>query len=336
VFSIMRKLLCKFSQCPARAFFPITKKMNVPKQRLNWSIALLLIIGVLAVSTSSILIRLANLKAGAGGFGFSLVLAASRLTLSALILLPAWPKIQWNSLQSGARRYAAAAGLCLALHFALWITSLSYTSIAASTALVTTNPVWVALLSRFWFGEKLSKVSIAGIAVALAGGMAIAVGSAGAPSAGSLQLLGDFLALAGSWAVSLYLLLGREAQRRGLGIGGYIAIAYTVAAIVLLPLPIGFGVTYTGYPHIVYFYILLTAALPQLVGHTILNWAVVQISPTLVTLAILFEPVGASILGYLLFGEMPGQAVLAGAALLLLGVGTATVGAQKSQSTVRS
>ena len=166
--------------------------------------------------------------------------------------------------------------------------------------------------------------------------MAIAVGSAGAANVGSLQLLGNFLALAGSWAVSLYLLLGREAQRRGLGIGGYIAIAYTVAAIVLLPLPIVFGVSYTGYPHIVYFYILLTAALPQLVGHTILNWAVVQISPTLVTLAILFEPVAASILGYLLFGEVPAPAVLAGAAVLLFGVATATVGAKKSQSTVNS
>ena len=305
--------------------------MNLLQKPPNWSIALLLIIGVLAVSTASILIRLANLKAGAGGLGFSLVLAASRLTLSALILLPAWRNIQWKALQPGARRYAAAAGLCLALHFALWITSLSYTSIAASTALVTTNPVWVALLSRFWFGEKISKMSIAGITIALAGGMAIAVGSAGAEGAGNSQLLGDFLALAGSWAVSLYLLLGREAQRRGLGIGGYIAIAYTVAAIVLLPLPLIIGTSYTGYPNIVYLYILLTAALPQLVGHTIINWAVVQISPTLVTLAILFEPVAASCLGYLLFGEMPAPAVLAGAGVILFGVAAATVGSQKSE-----
>ncbi|WP_373537548.1 DMT family transporter [Microcoleus sp.] len=304
--------------------------MNFPKQPQNWSIALLLIIGVLAVSTSSILIRLANMEAGAGGLGFSLILAASRLSLSSLILLPAWQKIQWNSLQPGARRYAAAAGLCLALHFALWITSLSYTSIAASTALVTTTPVWIALLSRFWFGEKLTKMSIAGITIALAGGMAIALGSAGAESAGSSKLLGDFLALAGSWVVSLYLLLGREAQRRGLGIGGYIAIAYTVAAIVLLPLPLALGTRYTNYSHIVYFYILLTAVLPQLIGHTILNWAVVQISPTIVTLAVLFEPVAASFLGYLLFREVPAPAVLAGAAILLFGVATATVGAKKS------
>jgi len=186
-------------------------------------------------------------------------------------------------------------------------------------------------LSRFWFGEKLSKMSIAGITIGLIGGMAIALGSTGADNAGNTQLFGNFLALTGSWAVSLYLLLGREAQRRGLGIGGYIAIAYTVSAIVLLPLPFAFGTSYTGYPNIVYLYILLTAALPQLVGHTILNWAVVQISPTLVTLAILFEPVAASCLGYLLFGEMPAPAVLTGAGVLLFGVATATFGAQKSQ-----
>ncbi|NJK66261.1 MAG: DMT family transporter [Microcoleus sp. SU_5_3] len=304
--------------------------MNLPKQPPNWSIALVLIIGVLAISTSSILIRLANISAGTSGLGFSLVLAASRLTLSALILLPAWQKIQWNPLQPGARRYASAAGLCLALHFALWITSLSYTSIAASTALVTTNPVWVAILSRFCFGEKLSKLSVLGITVALLGGITIALGSSGGTNIGSNQLLGNFLALAGSWAVSLYFLLGREAQRRGLGIGGYIAIAYTVAAIVLLPLPFAFNTSYTGYSYIVYFYILLTAIVPQLIGHTVFNWAVAQISPTLVTLAILFEPVGASFLGYLLLREVPTPAVLGGAGVLLFGVAVATFGGQKS------
>jgi drug/metabolite transporter (DMT)-like permease len=193
---------------------PLNQNMNLSKQLPNWSIALVLIIGVLAVSTSSILIRLANQAAGTGGLGFSLVLAASRLTLSAIIILPAWRKLLQQPVQPGSWLYASAAGLCLAAHFALWITSLSYTSIAASTALVTTNPVWVALLSRFWFGEKLSKLSVAGIAIALFGTIAIALGSSGDTNTGSNQLLGDFLALAGSWAVSLYLLLGREAQRR--------------------------------------------------------------------------------------------------------------------------
>jgi drug/metabolite transporter (DMT)-like permease len=262
--------------------------MNPPKQQPDWSIALVLIIGVLALSTSSILIRLANQEVGTNGVGFSLVLAASRLTLSALMVLPAWPKLLQQSLQSDAWLYASGAGLCLAAHFALWTTSLSYTSIAASTALVTTNPVWVALLSRFWFGEKLSKLSVTGIAIALAGTIAIALGSASPANTGSNQLLGDFLALAGSWAVSLYLLLGREAQRRGLGITGYIAIAYTAAAIALLPLPLAFNASYTGYSQVVYVCILLTAIVPQLVGHTIFNWAVARISPTFI--AVLYSP----------------------------------------------
>jgi drug/metabolite transporter (DMT)-like permease len=292
--------------------------------------ALVLIIGVLAISTASILIRLAYREAGTGGLGFSLVLAASRFALSALIVLPAWPKLLKQPLQPGVSLYAGAAGLCLAAHFALWITSLSYTSIAASTALVTTNPVWVALLSRFWFGEKLSKLSVTGIAIALVGTIVIALGSAARANGDSNPLLGDFFALPGSWAVSLYLLLGREAQRRGLGISGYSAIAYTTAAIALLPLPLAVNANYAGYSQAVYVCILLTVIVPQLIGHTIFNWAVVRISPTLVTLAILFEPVGASYFGYLVFGEVPAPAVLAGAGVLLLGVASATFGTQKS------
>ena len=306
--------------------------------------ALVLIIGVLAISTASILIRLAYREAGTGGLGFSLVLVASRFALSALIVLPAWPKLLKQPLQPGVSLYAGAAGLCLAAHFALWITSLSYTSIAASTALVTTNPVWVALLSRFWFGEKLSKLSVTGIAIALVGMIVIALGSAAPANGDSNPLLGDFFALPGSWAVSLYLLLGREAQRRGLGISGYraiayttaaiayttAAIAYTTAAIALLPLPLAVNANYAGYSQAVYVCILLTAIVPQLVGHTIFNWAVVRISPTLVTLAILFEPVGASYFGYLVFGEVPAPAVLAGAGVLLLGVAAAAFGTQKS------
>ena len=299
--------------------------MNFSKKPQSWLVALILIVGVSSLSTAAILIRLANVAAGDRTVGFSLVLAASRLTLAALILIPTWPKIQWRSLQPGALLYAATAGGCLALHFALWITSLSYTSIAASTALVTTNPIWVAILSALWYGEKPGKMRVCGIGIGLLGGAAIGFGDMSATSAGSNPLLGDCLALMGSWAVSLYLLLGREAQRRGLGIGSYIAIAYSTAAIILLPLPLAFNASYSNYPNNVYVYILLTAILPQLIGHTSLNWAVLWISPTLVTLAVLFEPVGASFLAYLLFQEVPTLPVLAGAAVLLCGVAIAAL-----------
>ncbi|MBD1938383.1 DMT family transporter [Microcoleus sp. FACHB-68] len=303
--------------------------MSLAERPARWQVGLVLIAGILAISTAAIFIRLAIAAAGAGGVGFSLVLAASRLALAGLILLPTWRRIQFNRLDRGALRFAGMAGFFLALHFATWITSLSYTSIAASTALVTTNPVWVAILSWLWFKEKPTAQQAAGIAIAFAGGLCIGFADAGSADAGSNPLWGDFLALLGSVAISLYLLLGREAQRRGLGIGGYVAVAYTVAALVLLPLPPMFGAGYIGYPREVYLYLLLMAIFPQLIGHTSFNWAVVWISPTLVTLAILFEPVGSSLLGYLLFREVPPVPVLGGAAVLLAGVAIAALGARK-------
>ncbi len=140
-----------------------------------WTIVLILGLGIFALSTGAILIRLAFQAAGVQGVGFSLILAASRLSLAALLLLPAWRNIKPQSLQSGSVIYAGVAGGFLALHFATWITSLSYTSIAASTAIVTTNPVWIALFS-FRFGEKPKPSTLVGITLALMGGLAIGLG----------------------------------------------------------------------------------------------------------------------------------------------------------------
>jgi drug/metabolite transporter (DMT)-like permease len=294
-------------------------------------VGLVLVGGVFAISTAAIFIRLAISSAGVSGVGFSLFLAASRLAIASLLLLPAWRNLRHTQLAPGALRYAAAAGFCLAVHFATWITSLSFTSIAASTTLVTTNPVWVALLSWLWFKEKPTKLTILGIAVAFAGGVLIALGDTGAVSAGTNPPLGNFLALAGAWMISLYLLLGREAQRRGLGIGSYVVVAYSAGALVLLPLPLIVGSNYVGYPVAVYLYILLMAVASQLVGHTTINWAMRWISPTFVTLAILFEPVGSSFLGYLIFNELPGLLVLLGAVVLLGGVAVAIYGSREKQ-----
>lgn len=300
--------------------------MKILKQPLPWQVGLVLVAGVFAVSTAAIFIRLAIASAGVRGVGFSLFLSASRLAIASLLLLPAWRNLKPSQLSPGALRYAAAAGICLAVHFATWITSLSFTSIAASTTLVTTNPVWVALLCWLWFKEKLTRLTVVGIGVAFVGGVLIALGDTGAVSAGNNPPLGNFLALVGAWMASLYFLLGREAQRRGLGIGSYVVVAYSTGALVLLPLPLIVGSNYVGYPVAVYAYILLMAVLSQVLGHTTLNWAVRWISPTLVTLAILFEPVGSSFLGYLIFNEVPGLLVLVGAGVLLSGVAIAISG----------
>ncbi|MGB3560343.1 MAG: DMT family transporter [Geitlerinemataceae cyanobacterium] len=302
-----------------------TPLINAPKSS---KIIAVLGVGVLAVSTAAIWIRLAISSAGVSGVGFSLVLAASRLTLASLLLIPTWHRVPWRQISRSAIVYALAAGVFLAVHFATWITSLSYTSIAAATTLVTSNPLWVTLLSWLWFGEKPTFRTVLGIAIALTGGILISVGGTAQTATASNPLLGNFLALVGAWTVSFYLLLGREAQRQGLGLGGYGIVAYGSAALVLLPLPGLFGASYAGFPPVVYFYILMTALLPQLVGHTSINWAVRWVSPTLITLMILFEPVCASILGYWIFGEVPTFWVLVGAVVLLMGVAIAALGAR--------
>lgn len=210
----------------------------------GWKIAAVLLVGILAISFGSILVRLALRASGDQSLAFSLVMSAGRLALAALLLAPGWTR----PLEGRAGLpFALAAGGFLALHFAFWITSLSYTSVAASTALVTTNPVWVTLLGWWLFGERPSFLTLLGVGVALLGGVLIGLGDSEG-GGGANPLLGDFLALLGAVAASCYFLLGREAQRRGLSTWAYVRVAYTAAALLLLPLPYLFGGGYGGIP----------------------------------------------------------------------------------------
>ncbi|WP_139240562.1 DMT family transporter [Geitlerinema sp. PCC 9228] len=299
------------------------------------TITAIIVIGLLAVSTSAVLIRLAFDAYGARNTSISLLIAASRLTVAAAIWLPVAKNRRGGSPMPALTPwhsgwiYTALAGVFLAAHFAAWIASLAYTSIAASTTIVTSNPIWVALISWLWFREKPTAVTTLGIAIAVAGGAIVAQGDAS--SVGSHPAWGNFLALLGSWCVSGYLLLGRQAQRQGMPFSGYIAVAYTTAALCLLPIPPLLGLSYIGNTLEFYFYILALALLPQLVGHTSFNWAVRWVSPTWVTLVILFEPVLASLLGYFFFQEVPSVWVLLGAMILLVGVAIAVAGQKPSR-----
>jgi drug/metabolite transporter (DMT)-like permease len=296
----------------------------------KWQVILILILGVIAVSTAAIFIRLCQQIANLNGVGFSLFIAASRLIITAFIILPAWRNLRPEQGQKKAYYYALSAGCCLAFHFACWITSLSYTSIAISTTLVTTNPLWITIISRFYFQEKITKITFLGIIIALIGGLFIANQNLQITGINPNPILGNSLALIAAFFASLYLLFGRESQKYGLNIKSYIAIAYTTAALILLPLPFLFNTSYFGYPKLVYFYLILMAIIPQLIGHTSFNFAVKFISPTLVSLAILFEPIGSSFLAWLIFRENVSTAVLIGAMVLLFGVAIAILGTQKT------
>lgn len=308
--------------------------MKTLNQSPYWLVIAIVFLGVVAISTGSIFVRLAIDAAGVRGVGFSLLISASRLSIAALLLTPTWGRVSWRTYKLEGIFYAIAAGICLASHFAVWITSLSYTSIAASTTIVTTSSIWVAVLSWLWWRERPGKATILGMMIALSGGMIIGLADAKLPTVASNPIAGNILALIGAITAALYLMLGREAQQRGLSLSAYIAIAYTIGAMILLPLPLLWGVKYTGHSATVYFYLILMGLVPQLIGHTSFNWAVNRTSPTLVTLAILLEPVGASFLGYLLFGEVPSTQLILGAIVILTGVAIATIAnnASKTQS----
>ena len=281
-----------------------------------------LLVGVLAVSFAAVFIRLAFEAVGARGLPESVLIAAGRLLVASFLVAPlAAPSRPWRRVRRPLG-IAALAGVFLGLHFLLWIASLAYTSIAASTTLVTTNPVWIALVEAFFFKKNIAPATWLGIGLAVLGGAVIGLADAGGTAAGPAPLFGDLLALLGAWAVSLYFLLGREAQR-ALGTTGYVGVAYPAAALFLLPLPWLLGESYLGHAPPFYLWVFLLAAVPQMLGHTSLNYAVRFLGPTIVTLFVLFEPVIASVLGFFFFKEIPPPGVFLGAGVLLLGVGIA-------------
>jgi len=288
-------------------------------------VALVLAVGVAAVSTAAILVRLALRAAGpeASPVALAFALAGVRLALAAALVAPAWRGLRGPGPRPGALRLAAWAGLALGVHFATFITSIGYTSIAASVTLVTSSPVWVALAVWLVWGERPHAATVAGIAIALAGGAVIAFADAGGGSAGRAPLLGDALALAGAVSFSGYLLLAHEAQRRGLALRHVIAITYGVAAVVVLPLPWAVGSGYGSWPAPFWVCAVGLALGPQLVGHSSLQWAVRRVGPTVVALAVLTEPALSTLGGLLVFGERPGPLVAAGAVVLLAGVALA-------------
>lgn len=285
-------------------------------------ILLVVVIGIIGVSLAAIWVRLAvDTVMVDNQVGFSLFLAASRMILATIILLPTWKNLKLDRAKSAANYYAIAAGLCLAIHFATWITSLAYTSITASTVLVTTNPIWVGLFSWWWYGEKLSLQGIIGIGIALFGGAIMAISDSNIDGSYSNPILGDVLALIGAVMSSLYMIFGSQAQRRGLDTGSYVAIAYFTAALCLFPLPFLFKVSYLGYQGKVYLYVCLMALMSQIIGHTSLNWSMRWISPTVISLSLLFEPVIASLVGAIVFGEVPSINLLLGGCIILGGIG---------------
>ncbi len=276
--------------------------------------SLLLAVGVVAISCAAVLIRLADAP--------PLAIAAFRLGIASLVLLPLGLSLAGSEIRgllTSQWRLLLLAGVLLALHFALWIASLSYTSVASSVVLVTATPLFVALASWIVFHERVRKATFLGIALSLAG--ASLIGYAGFRQADS-ALSGNVLALSAAIAMAGYLLVGRR-LRRNAGLLAYTSVVFTVAALVLLSAAAVTGTPLRGYSTATYGAMLALALVPQLMGHVSLNWALRYLPATMVTVAVLGEPVGASFLAWVALGEAPTALEFSGGVLMLLGVALA-------------
>ncbi|HYF63597.1 MAG TPA: DMT family transporter [Herpetosiphonaceae bacterium] len=286
-----------------------------------------LTVGILIASTSAILFKLAE-RSGAP----ALVIAAGRLTLASLILTPvAWGRAGTQIRRIGRRDAAltVAAGVLLAIHFASWFASLVYTSVASSSALVATIPIWVAAASVFLFGERLPRQVVLGILIAFAGSVVIGFSDSGGAATGSNPLLGDALALVGAVGAASYYLVGRSVQRR-VSLLPYIWLCYGTAALVLLGWALLSGASFAGYGQGFWLAVLGLAVGPQLLGHTAFNWSLRHLSATFVSVAALGEPIGSTLLAWLILDQTPRPLQLVGGAVLLAGIFVATSG-EKSE-----
>ncbi len=299
--------------------------MNEERARLTLPFAI--ITAILAVSTASIFIRFAQREAP------SLVIAALRLTFASLILAPlalTRHRVELRALTRSDLLLGLLSGVFLAIHFATWISSLEYTSVASSVVLVSTGPLWVALLSPIFLKEPLSRPVLLGMLLALLGGTIIGLGDScqldgGLVCPSLLQFVqgkaffGNFLALVGAWAVAGYLIIGRK-LRAGMSLVPYIFVVYGIAALILLGIMFAAGQHPTGYSPLTYIWMLLLALVPQLIGHSTYNWALRYLPAALVSITTLGEPVGSAILAYFILSEAPTLLTILGGVLILAGI----------------
>ncbi len=270
-------------------------------------------LAVVSVSFAAPLFRLADAPALTASFW--------RLMFAVALLLPftrsAWP--QWAKFSTRDRWAILASGLALGFHFGIWVTSLDYTTVAASVSLVTLQAIWVAVGSHLLLGERLTGRGWMGVLVATAGAIGIAATDGLTAPDSTRALIGDGLALLGGLGSAAYMLIGRRLRQRH-DLVTYVTPVYFVVALSLLPFMFLLGQPLAadiGSSSFLIF--VLLAAVPMLGGHTLANWCMRYLPAPTVATWILLEPAGAALIAWPLLGEVPHWGVVIGAALVLGG-----------------
>jgi drug/metabolite transporter (DMT)-like permease len=281
---------------------PDLKKIN-PK--------LIVIIGVIFVSFSSILVKASSAPA--------LIISTYRLAFTVILITPSalikckkeFKEIKWTTLL-----LSAVGGILLALHFATWITSIKYTSIASSTVLVNTHPIFIVALTWLLFREKQSKRALFSIGLTILGGAVI---SSGDNTLGSNVLYGDMLAVLGAAFVSGYMLIGRIIRQK-LSVTAYTLIVYLSCTLTLLTLNLITSTPLYPYSLKEFAIFLALAVCCTILGHSIFNWSLEYVKPTFLSVSMLGEPVFATIWAIFIFAELPTLWNVVGSVMILWGI----------------
>ncbi|RWZ52261.1 EamA family transporter [Halobacillus fulvus] len=273
---------------------------------------IILFIGVLSISTSAIFVKLA-------GDAPSSIIAFYRLALAVLIMSPyvLWkhfdeikqvPKKDWI--------LAVFSGIFLAFHFILWFESLNYTSVASSVVLVALQPVFAFVGTYIFFKERFAVGAVLSLVITITGSVIIGWGDF---QISGMALFGDVLAIAGAMMVTGYFLLGQNLRQR-LSLMTYTFIAYGMAAVTLLIYNLALQESFSGYNGNQWLIFLFLAIIPTFFGHSLFNWTLRWVSTSTISMAVLLEPIGASLLAYWILSEVITWTQWLGGAIVIFGL----------------
>jgi drug/metabolite transporter (DMT)-like permease len=274
-----------------------------------------LVVAIIAVSTSAILIRWSSAP--------SLVKAFYRVLFTTALVAPFAFRNHSDDFRQLSRRDligACGAGLALAIHFSLWFESLAWTSVAASVTLVQSQPLFVACGAALFLNEYVSKRIVAGLGIAL-GGMVVMsasellIGASTAPA----PLYGNALAVGGAVMAAAYVLAGRALRQR-VSLLPYVTVVYVVCTAVLFVFVLARDLPLVAYPPEEWLLFLAMAIGPGIFGHTVINWALAHVESSVVSVSLLGEPVGSTLLALVLLSEIPSVLTVIGGTIVLVGI----------------
>ncbi|MGZ4111146.1 MAG: DMT family transporter [Tumebacillaceae bacterium] len=284
-------------------------------QKLPVSPLLFMLVGVLAVSFSAILIKWSSAPAA--------ILGLYRLLFTFLLLGPFLltksARTEIKALSLRAWMYIALSGICLGFHFILWIGSLKYTTVASSTILITLQPIFVMVIAYLTLKERTPWRAMLGAGLAIVGSTLIGWGDFRISGA---ALWGDLLSLLGTLSVSGYLVIGQSLRSSANAMSSmvYSQLVYVFAIVVMFFYCLGEGYSMVDYSGHEWLLFVLLAVIPTVFGHTLFNWLLKYVNATTISMAILGEPIGATLLAFLLLGEAVSTAQWIGGAIIMSGI----------------